>query len=173
MLSIINADFYRNKYSIFISDNISNNLEAFLKTYKHQSIIVIADSVFKDKKYIPDKKIENIIDNHNTIFIDGGLNSKSFYQLEKTIDFIIEKKIPRDGLILAIGGGVIGDLAGLVSSVYHRGIDLCHIPTTMTSFVDSSVGGKTGINKNKIVNLIGTYHHPKAIFIDLRNQKND
>lgn len=168
MLSIINADFYKNKYSIFISDNVSDSLQSFLKTYKYQSIIVIADSVFKDKNFIPDEKLKNIIYNYNTIFVDGGLNSKSFYQLEKTIDFMVEKKIPRDGLIVAIGGGVIGDLAGLVSSMYHRGIDLCHIPTTMTAVVDSSVGGKTGINKSKIVNLIGTYHHPKAIFIDLR-----
>ena len=75
--------------------------------------------------------------------------------------------IARDGLIVAIGGGVTGDLAAFIASTYQRGIDLIHIPTTTTAMIDSSVGGKTGLNCLDQVNLIGSYYNPKAIFMDL------
>ena len=70
-----------------------------------------------------------------------------------------------------MGGGVIGDLCGLAASMYHRGVSLIHVPTTLTSAVDSAIGGKTGVNMYETVNLLGTYYHPIATFIDLRFMK--
>ena len=75
--------------------------------------------------------------------------------------------LPKDGLIIGIGGGVIGDLTAFVASTYKRGIDLVHIPTTTTAMIDSC-GGKTGLNFLEQVNLLGTYYNPKAIFIDIQ-----
>ena len=68
---------------------------------------------------------------------------------------------------MAIGGGVIGDLSAFIASTYQRGIDLVHVPTTTTAMIDSSVGGKAGLNFYDQVNLIGSYYNPKAIFMDL------
>ena len=73
----------------------------------------------------------------------------------------------RSGVLFALGGGVVGDLAGFAAASYLRGIDFYQVPTTLLSMVDSSVGGKTGINLNAGKNLVGAFHQPKAVFIDL------
>ena len=78
------------------------------------------------------------------------------------------KKITRDSYIISIGGGVVGDISSFIASIYYRGLNFVHVPTSMTSMIDSSIGGKTGFNHLDVVNLCGTYYHPKNIFIDLR-----
>ena len=90
------------------------------------------------------------------------------YQIISELKVIAEKNIARDGLIVSIGGGVIGDISAFVASTYQRDTDLIHVPTTTTAMIDSSIGGKTGLNVFDQVNLIGSYYNPKAIFMDLR-----
>ena len=82
------------------------------------------------------------------------------------IEILDFKNISRDSTIVAVGGGVVGDLAGFVSSCWYRGVDLIHVPTTLLSAVDSCLGGKTAINFRETVNAVGSYHHPKEILID-------
>ena len=95
-----------------------------------------------------------------------GELAKSHSELNKIYSALIEKKYGRDTLILAIGGGVTGDLAGYAASTYMRGIQLLHVPTTLLADVDSSIGGKTGINFNNRKNMIGTFYQPEAVLID-------
>ncbi|MBW2283349.1 MAG: 3-dehydroquinate synthase [Deltaproteobacteria bacterium] len=76
--------------------------------------------------------------------------------------------IGRDGVVVAVGGGVVGDLAGFAAATYMRGIDYVQIPTTLLAMVDSSVGGKTGVNLPEGKNMVGAFHQPRAVFSDLR-----
>ncbi len=97
--------------------------------------------------------------------MEGSKKNKTEKYLFKIIDFLLEKKFTKNSIILSLGGGVIGDLTALASSLYLRGLIYCHIPTTMTAIVDSCIGGKTAINYNGIINSFGNYYHPRLVFI--------
>lgn len=110
---------------------------------------VAGDSFFEDKILIPARK-----------------GNKTFYAAMRVFSDLESRNISRDSVVVAIGGGVVGDLAGFVASCWYRGVKLVHVPTTLLSAVDSCVGGKTAINFKSTVNAVGTYHHPETIFID-------
>ena len=99
--------------------------------------------------------------------VPSGEASKSLPQFSALVETILAKAPERGDLVIAFGGGVIGDLAGYVAASVLRGLDFIQIPTTLLSQVDSSVGGKTGINSAHGKNLIGAFHQPKAVLIDL------
>ena len=102
----------------------------------------------------------------DTITVPAGEESKSFAGLESLSAQLLALKLDRGDLIVAFGGGVVGDLAGLAAAIYKRGIDFIQIPTTLLAQVDSSVGGKTAIDTPAGKNLIGAFHQPKAVLID-------
>ena len=95
-----------------------------------------------------------------------GERYKSFGILEKAVNFLSENRLERDDLVMALGGGVVGDLAGFSAAIYLRGLPLAQVPTTLLSQIDSSVGGKTGINLPTGKNLVGAFHQPWSVFID-------
>jgi 3-dehydroquinate synthase len=95
-----------------------------------------------------------------------GERYKSFSSLEKALTFLSENRFERNDFIVALGGGVVGDLAGFSAAVYLRGVPVAQIPTTLLAQIDSSVGGKTGINLPVGKNLVGAFHQPAAVFID-------
>ncbi len=99
------------------------------------------------------------------IKLEGSKKNKTEKYLFKIIDFLIQNKFTKNSIILSFGGGVIGDLTALSSSLYLRGLIYCHIPTTITAIVDSCIGGKTAINYKGIINSFGSYYHPKLVFI--------
>ena len=101
-----------------------------------------------------------------TILIKPGENSKSLGNVEKIYNELLDFKIKRSDMIIAFGGGVVGDLAGFVSSTFLRGIPFIQIPTTLLAQVDSSVGGKVAVNLPRGKNLVGSFYHPDAVFID-------
>src|SRR6185369_13223157 len=102
-----------------------------------------------------------------TWLMPEGERYKSFRELEKACNFLSENRFERDDLVLALGGGVVGDLAGFAAAVYLRGVRLVQVPTTLLSQIDSSVGGKTGINLATGKNLVGAFHQPASVFIDI------
>ena len=106
------------------------------------------------------------IESH-VLTIPPGEASKSFSQLEDLCDRLLALKLDRGDLIVALGGGVTGDLAGFAASIYKRGIDFVQIPTTLLAQVDSSVGGKTAIDTPRGKNLIGAFHQPRLVLADL------
>jgi len=95
-----------------------------------------------------------------------GETAKSAGELARAWDFLAAQGIARDGAVFALGGGVIGDLAGFAAASYQRGVDFYQLPTTLLAMVDSSVGGKTGINLAAGKNLVGAFHQPTAVFAD-------
>ena len=95
-----------------------------------------------------------------------GERYKSFTVLEKAVTFLSENRFERNDLVVALGGGVVGDLAGFSAAIYLRGVPVAQVPTTLLSQIDSSVGGKTGINLPVGKNLVGAFHQPASVFID-------
>jgi 3-dehydroquinate synthase len=101
------------------------------------------------------------------IRIPSGEKSKSLAQVEKICDEMIAAGLDRSSFVVGLGGGVIGDISGFVAAIFERGISHIQIPTTLLAMVDSSIGGKTGVNLNAGKNLIGTIHHPALIMADV------
>ncbi len=97
----------------------------------------------------------------------AGERSKSMAELERVLDFLERQRVDRGGCVIAVGGGTVGDLAGLAASVWQRGVRLVAVPTTLLAMVDSSIGGKTGVNGARSKNAIGTFWQPSAVIADL------
>ncbi|GIU00066.1 3-dehydroquinate synthase [Sulfurovum sp. TSL6] len=102
----------------------------------------------------------------NVVTIPDGEGYKTLETVENILNECFEHKLDRKSLLIAFGGGVIGDMTGFTASIYQRGIDFIQIPTTLLSQVDASVGGKTGVNNKYGKNLIGAFYQPKAVYID-------
>ncbi len=104
---------------------------------------------------------------HSAVVVPNGESTKSIARLNDVVEGLLEARLERGDIVLALGGGVIGDLAGFAASITRRGMDFVQIPTTLLAQVDSSVGGKTGINSPHGKNLIGAFHQPKLVLADL------
>ncbi|WP_446745827.1 3-dehydroquinate synthase [Silvibacterium acidisoli] len=102
----------------------------------------------------------------NVLFLAPGETHKRMGQIERLANAMAEAGADRSSLLIALGGGIIGDMGGFLAAIYMRGIDYVQVPTTLLAQVDSSVGGKTGANLVAGKNLIGSFHHPKFVFAD-------
>lgn len=144
-----------------------NQLQLIMKKEKLNSVFIIIDA--NVNKYFG-KKIRSVFNRLNLkasyFILSPGERSKSISELKKIYSFLSDNRCSKDSYLFAIGGGATGDIAGYAASTYMRGIKLVHIPTTLLSMVDSSIGGKTAINFEKVKNLIGTFHQPKYVITD-------
>lgn len=100
------------------------------------------------------------------VVIPDGEKAKSMYWLSKILDELVTQRLERQEVVLALGGGVVGDVAGFAASVYLRGVSFVQVPTTLVAQVDSSVGGKTGVNHPIGKNLIGAFYQPRVVVVD-------
>lgn len=126
-------------------------------------IFIVTDSGVP-KEY--SEKVASAAKNAKIYTADEGEGSKSLGTLEKLLLSMMEFKIKRTDAVVAVGGGVVGDLAGFAASVYMRGIDFYNIPTTLLAQVDSSIGGKTAVNLGNTKNIVGAFYQPKGVLID-------
>jgi len=174
---IINVSINKEKnqlsYPIFVGNNLFLQSGNLLKKYiNNKKVIIIYDNYFDQKnssnkyfeQFIQSIKIETL--SINLIGIPGRDKTKSMSQLTNIIEKVLSFEIDRDTIIIAFGGGVVGDIAGFAASILLRGINFIQIPTTLLSQVDSSVGGKTGVNGKLGKNLIGAFHQPLAVIAD-------
>ena len=102
----------------------------------------------------------------HVITVPDGEEYKNWQSIEMILEGMFEARFNRNSLLIAFGGGVIGDMTGFTASIYQRGIDFIQVPTTLLSQVDASVGGKTGFNNKYGKNLVGAFHQPKAVYAD-------
>ncbi len=156
-------------YDIHVAAGLLASTGALIKPLLRRSrVAVVTDRNVADHHA---KTLMNSLDaagiSHAEIILEPGEQTKSFDQLQALLDWLLEQKIERGDLVLAFGGGVIGDLAGFAASVLRRGVDFVQIPTTLLAQVDSSVGGKTGINSRHGKNLIGAFHQPRMVIADV------
>ena len=101
------------------------------------------------------------------VVVEDGEQAKGWPTLDRVIDALLSARLGRDALIVALGGGVVGDLAGFAAAIYQRGIPFLQLPTTLLAQVDSSVGGKTAINHARGKNMVGAFHQPLAVIADV------
>jgi len=154
------------RYKILIGKNSLSKKNLIPLIKGHAKTLIITDSGVP-KTIIQAAKV--ICSAHTKVFqliIPQGEKSKSLKTFQDVITFLIAKNFDRSDVIIALGGGVVGDLAGFVASAYLRGIPFIQIPTTLLSQVDSSVGGKTAINVPHGKNLVGAFYNPKGVIID-------
>ena len=157
-----------NSYDIIIEHGLLASLGTLIsqKFVKPKTFIVTDNniSVYWLKQTIESLSAQGI--SPTVLEVPVGESTKSFINLEKIIDQLLESKVDRNSLLIALGGGVIGDLAGFAGAVTLRGIQVVQVPTTLLSQVDSSVGGKTGINVRQGKNLVGSFYQPSLVAID-------
>lgn len=152
----------KNSYPIIIGESLLNNVYDYIKKYTKANnyLVVTNDTVFN----IYGEYLKN--ENSKFCILPDGEIYKNMDSLNKILDTALEIKLERKDAIIALGGGVIGDMAGFAAAIYQRGIDFIQIPTTLLAQVDSSVGGKVAVNHNLGKNMIGAFYQPKIVLAD-------
>ena len=163
-MAVLSAGKGESKYNIHITNkkipkNVLNN---FLST--KNKVLIITDSGVP-KQYLKNIKKDIKTRNQYSLVLDKGEISKSFKSYQKILNKLVELKFDRSDYLIALGGGVIGDVTGFAASSYLRGISYIQIPTTLLSQVDSSVGGKTAINLPQGKNLVGAFYNPRLVLV--------
>ena len=151
-------------YPIILGRDLQGKLNAFLARLngKKRRVIAVIDSRFAQKNPAFIRRLSA-----ERISLPSGEKTKSLRHLEKLLSELTRRRLDRTGVLAAVGGGVTGDLTGFAAACYQRGIDFIQVPTTLLAMVDSSVGGKTGVNLPEGKNLVGAFHQPIAVFADM------
>ncbi|MDC1129362.1 3-dehydroquinate synthase [Candidatus Pelagibacter sp.] len=156
------------KYPIFIGNNILNKLKAILKEnlISFNQCLVIVD------KNVPKKLIKKVLNSLpkkkiSLHYFNSSEKNKNQKNVNNILSILLKKNFNRNDCVISIGGGITGDVSGFAASVFKRGLKFINIPTTLLSQVDSSIGGKTGINSKYGKNLIGTFYQPNLVISDI------
>ncbi len=165
----LDVSLFDRSYPIYIGSQLLDNTDVWLNhEFVGRKAFILTD--YNVRPVITDRFVEIVKPHMKSVAVmelAPGEQTKSFDRYEAVMEWLIENGVNRDSLIFAVGGGVIGDLAGFAASTILRGIDFIQIPTTLLSQVDSSVGGKTGINSRGAKNMVGSFYQPRAVIIDL------
>lgn len=164
----LKVDLKDRSYPIIIEKGLINRVsKEIIKVYKGKKIFIITDD--NVNKYYGGKISEELKHNDfevKLLSLKPGEETKNFNTLPMIYNELLDFNLTRSDLIIALGGGVIGDLAGFVASTYLRGVDFIQIPTSLLAQVDSSVGGKVAVDLERGKNLVGSFYHPKCVLID-------
>ena len=167
---IVKVRLGKRSYDIVIGENlIAEAGKRIAKLKPGTAVAIVTDgNVAHHHLGTLERSLEAANIRYRSVLLSPGESTKSFSDLQTVAEAILESRIERGDLVVALGGGVIGDLAGFAASVVRRGVGFVQIPTTLLAQVDSSVGGKTGINSPQGKNLIGAFHQPSLVLADLR-----
>ncbi len=152
-------------YPVYIGKNSLEEFRETISKFGGKILFLIDKNVNKKCSDLVEQILSSSDSDHHLI-IDCREKNKSLITVQKILKYIIENQFDRSSSIVSIGGGVLGDISGFVASIFMRGIKYYQIPTTILSAVDSSVGGKTGVNFQNVKNLVGTFHQPEGVFIN-------
>jgi 3-dehydroquinate synthase len=164
MADIITVKLGDRGYPILIGADLTREMQAKLAEMRRlvRKAAIITDAHVAERQAAA---IQAIFGDVPKLVVPAGEGSKSLGQFGRVLDFLAAETLDRSSAVFAIGGGVIGDLGGFAAASYLRGIDYYQVPTTLLAMVDSSVGGKTGINLKAGKNLVGAFHQPRGVFI--------
>lgn len=152
-------------YPIYIGGGLMENLSDLLPRLSGRQVLVVTNTTIAP--YYLDKVMKGLKSyDASSLVLEDGEQYKTLGTLDRIFTALLERKHSRTTTLIALGGGVIGDITGFAAASYQRGVDFIQIPTTLLSQVDSSVGGKTGVNHPLGKNMIGAFHQPKAVVAD-------
>ena len=166
-MKILNADIGDRSYDVLIEAGLLKSVGRFISDIRTGSVAVISDRnvwALYGETFTEAMRDSSVC--FNNIIIEPGEQSKSLAGLDSIYESLSRAKMKRDGLIVAFGGGVTGDVAGFAAATWNRGISYIQIPTTLLAQVDSSVGGKTAVNLRAGKNLVGAFHQPSLVIAD-------
>ncbi|MCX7611464.1 MAG: 3-dehydroquinate synthase [Ignavibacterium sp.] len=152
-------------YYVFIGKDVFESFEDFIPE-SVSKILFLIDRNVNEKCSVLLKKIKLLNKSKYNLVIHSSEKKKNLITTQHILKYLIENNFDRRSLIVSIGGGLLGDISGFSASIYMRGIKHIQIPTTILSAVDSSIGGKTGVNFYGIKNIIGTFYQPESVFIN-------
>lgn len=161
----LGIDLGERSYPILIGTGLLSDADLLARHIPARTLMIVTNEVVAPlyltqlKTALPGKRLFEIV-------LPDGEHTKSLETLSKVFDALIAARMNRDAAVIALGGGVIGDMAGFAAACYQRGVDYYQIPTTLLSQVDSSVGGKTAVNHPGGKNLIGAFHQPRCVIAD-------
>ena len=166
--TVVDVDLGERSYEIMIGRDLVDTVGAELaRRLPGSRVAIVTDETVAEHHL---HRVVNSLDaagiEHVTVVVPPGESSKSFPAFETVVEALLEARIERNDVVLAFGGGVVGDLAGFASGTVLRGIRFVQVPTTLLSQVDSSIGGKTGINTAHGKNLVGVFHQPSFVLAD-------
>jgi 3-dehydroquinate synthase len=166
MTEILHVELAERSYPIYIGTDLWEIFGEITGKLRHDGrrVAVIADKLVAEKQ---PELLKNVhAGTQAPLLLSGGEKTKSLKVLGQVYDWMAGQKLDRRSVVFAVGGGVIGDLAGFAASTYLRGLDFYQVPTSLLAMVDSSVGGKTGINLTAGKNLAGTFWQPRGVLVD-------
>jgi len=155
-------------YEVIVGRGLLAELGGRVAPLAHGRTVVITDetvAALHGKAALASLKAAGV--HGRLLTVPPGEGSKSFAELERVIDRLLAFQLDRRDVVVALGGGVVGDLAGLAAALFMRGIDFIQVPTTLLAQVDSSVGGKTAIDTPRGKNLVGAFHQPRLVLADI------
>ena len=163
---ILNVELGDKSYPIYIGIDLLSMKSLFVDQIQGRQVMIVTNKTIAPL-YLD--KLTSILDGFNvqSVILPDGEEFKTLETLNKVFDALLEVKFDRTSTLIALGGGVIGDITGFAAASYQRGVGFIQVPTTLLSQVDSSVGGKTGINHELGKNMIGAFYQPKAVIIDV------
>ena len=163
---ILNVELGDKSYPIYIGIDLLSMKSLFVDQIQGRQVMIVTNKTIAPL-YLD--KLTSILDGFNvqSVILPDGEEFKKLETLNKVFDALLEAKFDRTSTLIALGGGVIGDITGFAAASYQRGVGFIQVPTTLLSQVDSSVGGKTGINHELGKNMIGAFYQPKAVIIDV------
>jgi 3-dehydroquinate synthase len=154
-------------YPILIGPQLLEDSEAFADHVSARSLLIVTNETIAPL-YLEKLKAALQGRRLGALVLPDGEQYKTLESMGRIIDALVEQRMNRDAAVAALGGGVIGDMAGFAAACYQRGIDYVQVPTTLLAQVDSSVGGKTGVNHPHAKNMIGAFHQPRCVIADTR-----
>jgi len=168
--SKLNVNYPGGSYDVLIKHGLIHHIGEQLKNINvasHRKIIIVTNKTIA-KYHLSDLSHSITNAGYEVIecFIPDGEQYKNINTVNKLYDDLIKEKVDRNALILAFGGGIVGDIAGYVAATYMRGVDFVNVPTSLLAMVDASIGGKTGYDHKEGKNLIGAFKQPVSVFID-------
>jgi 3-dehydroquinate synthase len=164
----LNLDLGARSYPIYIDSGLFENEKLFSDHIRGKRVCIVTNTIVAPL-YL--EKIKSKLTNFDVdeIILPDGEAEKSLANFERIMSHLLKNEHGRDTTLIALGGGVIGDITGFAAASYQRGVDFIQVPTTLLSQVDSSVGGKTAVNHPLGKNMIGAFYQPKAVIIDINS----
>ncbi|WP_330926240.1 3-dehydroquinate synthase [Candidatus Sororendozoicomonas aggregata] len=162
----LQVDLGERSYPIFIGPGLLGNPDFLLPYIRGRQVAIVTDQIVSPLFL---ERIEALLEEYDVVseVLPTGEPWKSLTTVERIFDTLLRARFTRKATLVALGGGVVGDMTGFAAACYQRGIDFIQVPTTLLSQVDSSVGGKTGVNHPLGKNMIGAFHQPNAVIIDI------